>query len=107
MWFALTGDARLGRCATDHCGGQPTWRLESGGVGSNYCSGCKEGIESASFPKANVACPGCQARFVGDADRAEHAKECAALKSDATPAPPPGTYVGVGSTEYRPRVSGK
>jgi hypothetical protein len=44
MWFNLTGDARLGRCATEGCGGQPTYRLESDGVGSNYCSGCKERI---------------------------------------------------------------
>lgn len=42
MWFPLTGDERLGRCATEHCGGQPTWRLEAEGQGSNYCSGCKE-----------------------------------------------------------------
>lgn len=47
MWFELSGDERLKRCATDGCGGQPTWRLESDGVGSNYCSGCKERIEYA------------------------------------------------------------
>jgi hypothetical protein len=46
-WFKLSGDARLGRCDTDDCGGQPTWRLEAGGVGSNYCSGCKEKIQSS------------------------------------------------------------
>ena len=45
MWFQLKGDARLGRCATADCGGQPTWRLESDGVGSNYCSGCKAKTE--------------------------------------------------------------
>lgn len=45
MWFRLTGDERLGACASDGCGGQPTWRLEAGGIGSNYCSGCKEKIE--------------------------------------------------------------
>ena len=45
MWFRLTGDERLGRCAADGCGGQPTWRLEAGGVGSNYCSGCKGQID--------------------------------------------------------------
>lgn len=39
-WFDLTGDARLGRCATENCGGQAVFRLEAGGVGSNYCSGC-------------------------------------------------------------------
>jgi hypothetical protein len=44
-WFDLTGDARLGRCATEGCGGQPTSRLEANGVGSNYCSGCREKIE--------------------------------------------------------------
>lgn len=44
MWFELKGDERLKRCATDRCGGQPTWRLEADGVGSNYCSGCKARI---------------------------------------------------------------
>jgi hypothetical protein len=44
MWFELKGDERLKRCATEGCGGQPTWRLEHGGTGSNYCSGCKERI---------------------------------------------------------------
>lgn len=42
MWFELKGDKRLGRCATEGCGGQPTWRLEKNGVGSDYCSGCKQ-----------------------------------------------------------------
>lgn len=42
MWFNLKGDARLGRCATEGCGGQPTYRLEAWGIGSNYCSGCRE-----------------------------------------------------------------
>lgn len=51
MWFELTGDKRLGRCASEDCGGQPTWRLESGGVGSNYCSGCKEKIDWACTEK--------------------------------------------------------
>lgn len=45
MWFELKGDERLKSCASNGCGGQPTWRLESDGVGSNYCSGCKERIE--------------------------------------------------------------
>jgi len=45
-WFALSGDARLGVCATDACGGQPAYRLEAGGVGSNYCSGCAERIKA-------------------------------------------------------------
>jgi hypothetical protein len=50
MWFELKGDARLGRCDSEDCGGQPTWRLEAGGVGSNYCSGCKEKIEQQREP---------------------------------------------------------
>lgn len=45
MWFDLTGDARLGRCATEGCGQQPTSRLEASGVGSNYCSACRDAIE--------------------------------------------------------------
>lgn len=45
MWFDLKGDARLGRCATDACGGQPRYRLEANGIGSNYCSGCRELID--------------------------------------------------------------
>lgn len=45
-WFALTGDERLGRCATEGCGGQPTSRLEYRGIGSNFCSGCRAAIEA-------------------------------------------------------------
>jgi len=53
-WFKLNGDARLGRCDTENCCGQPTWRLEAGGIGSNYCSGCKAKIESqAKEPEAS------------------------------------------------------
>lgn len=47
MWFDLRGDSRLGQCATEGCGGQPTARLEVGGVGSNYCCGCRASIEGA------------------------------------------------------------
>jgi hypothetical protein len=47
MWFQLAGDERIAqRCASEDCGGQPTWRLESGGIGSNYCSGCKSKIDA-------------------------------------------------------------
>lgn len=43
MWFALHDDERLTkRCATEACGGQPTWKLEADGIGSYYCSGCKD-----------------------------------------------------------------
>ncbi len=52
-WFKLGGDSRLGACATDRCGGQTTWRLEADGVGSNYCSGCKEKIERTSVSRHN------------------------------------------------------
>lgn len=45
MWFELRGDERLKRCMSEGCHGQQTWRLESGGIGSNYCSGCKENIQ--------------------------------------------------------------
>lgn len=45
-WFELKGDERLSTCATEGCGGQQTWRLEAGGIGSNYCSGCKAKIEA-------------------------------------------------------------
>lgn len=54
MWFKLTGDERLGRCATEGCGGQPTWRLETEGVGSNYCSGCKGNIHCRQIFAENV-----------------------------------------------------
>lgn len=58
MWFELKGDSRLGRCASENCGGQPTWRLEAGGIGSSsYCSGCKESIDRRNaanyFPPAS------------------------------------------------------
>lgn len=49
MWFERKGDARLGCCTTDDCMGQPTWRLEANGVGSNYCPGCKEKVEAAAL----------------------------------------------------------
>jgi hypothetical protein len=51
MWFDLTGDERLTQCASEGCFGQPTFRLEADGVGSNYCSGCKAKIDWALVPK--------------------------------------------------------
>lgn len=51
-WFDLKGDERLGRCAGEGCGGQPTSRLEVGGVGSNYCSGCRNRIDAATATQA-------------------------------------------------------
>lgn len=55
MWFKLSGDARLGHCDSESCGGPPTWRLEADGVGSNYCSGCKEKIERTREERAWMA----------------------------------------------------
>lgn len=49
MWFNLNGDSRLGECATNGCGGQPAYRLEVGGTGSNFCSGCRHVIEQQTL----------------------------------------------------------
>jgi predicted nucleic acid-binding Zn-ribbon protein len=53
-WFHLQGDARLGRCATEGCGGQPTMRLEADGVGSDYCSGCAARIRALTGADSNA-----------------------------------------------------
>lgn len=57
-WFRLQGDARLGECATEGCGGQPTWRLEIDGIGADYCSGCRAAIRelrsAAPAPRQRV-----------------------------------------------------
>lgn len=45
MWFPIGGDARLGRCATEGCGQHPSWRLEVGNIGSDYCDPCRRKIE--------------------------------------------------------------
>lgn len=55
MWFRLRGDKRLGKCATENCGGQPAFRLEADGVGSDYCSGCRAKINDAQI-EAMVKC---------------------------------------------------
>lgn len=58
MWFQLKGDERITRrCASEDCGGQPTWKLEAGGVGAFYCSGCKEKINAALPQKFDDAEP--------------------------------------------------
>ena len=57
MWFELKGDKRLGRCATQDCGGQPTWRFEGDGIGSNFCSGCKSIIETNARDWLNGIAP--------------------------------------------------
>jgi hypothetical protein len=58
MWFDLKGDARLGSCASEGCGGQPTSRLEAEGVGSNYCSGCRSKIEAEQGRRAIIMAAG-------------------------------------------------
>lgn len=50
MCFRISGDERLKACATERCGGAPSWRLEADGVGSNYCSGCKSKIDDGGRP---------------------------------------------------------
>lgn len=53
-WFRLTGDERISRsCATAGCGGQPTWRLEADGAGSDYCSGCRMLIKYPTTDRSN------------------------------------------------------
>ena len=54
MWFELKGDKRFGKCTSEGCYGQPTWRLEASGVGSDYCSGCKAIIERGERPQRQV-----------------------------------------------------
>lgn len=45
MWFYRRGDARLGECATEGCWQAPIYRLEAGGIASNYCSACRSRID--------------------------------------------------------------
>jgi hypothetical protein len=46
FWFVLADHEIHGLCATEGCEAPPSVRLEVGGVGSNYCSACREKIES-------------------------------------------------------------
>ena len=57
-WFALKGDERLGRCATEGFVGQPTYRLEAEGIGSHYCSGCRTRLDTdvRVIAQTNVEC---------------------------------------------------
>ena len=45
MWFQLTGDNLDRPCATEGCFVPATFRLEAGGVGSDYCANCKAIIQ--------------------------------------------------------------
>lgn len=54
-WFPLTGDARImNYCATEGCPGQPAFRLEAEGIGSDYCSGCASKIRVATASEPGV-----------------------------------------------------
>lgn len=66
FWFPLTCDERLGRCATENCGGQPIFRFECDGVGSNYCSGCRVKIKDME------ACDSCGLPVDKHADACSH-----------------------------------
>lgn len=79
MWFDLKGDARLGRCTTEGCGGQPTSRLEAGGVGSDYCSGCREKIEHAAQHQSAAAVV-----FIDDDMEFDHATVECLIESSAS-----------------------
>ena len=55
QWFDIPTEHRAGReCASAGCGEQATARLEAGGVGSNYCSGCRAQIEGQSRLPAHL-----------------------------------------------------
>jgi len=43
-WFQVSKDYFRGLCASEDCLGVVEWRLEAGGVGSDYCGNCKEKI---------------------------------------------------------------
>ena len=45
-WFTIPKDYTQGRCATEGCYGVAEWRLEAGGVGSEYCGNCKAWIDA-------------------------------------------------------------
>jgi len=66
----------LGACASENCSGMPIWRLERGGVGSNYCSDCKSKIDAIP----SQAPPVCDNRSTERADLADDlAQECRAM----------------------------
>jgi hypothetical protein len=47
QWFALPYILKQGPCATENCLGEPVWRFEGGGVGSDYCLNCHAKLTSA------------------------------------------------------------
>lgn len=50
-FFLLGGDARLRQCASDGCFQHVSYRMEIGGVGSEYCTPCAKKI-AAQIPPA-------------------------------------------------------
>lgn len=75
-WFRLTGDERIkDRCASEGCAGQPTWRLEAGGIGSNYCPGCKAKIDRVT----------CSHEWRTDGHGNEFCLNCFVSKPDQSP----------------------
>lgn len=44
-WFSILTNPLHGECASEGCLNPPSWRLEAGGVGSEYCHNCKANIE--------------------------------------------------------------
>ncbi len=42
-------------CATDRCLGTAKWKMESGGVGSVYCSECRDNIVEDELRRAALA----------------------------------------------------
>jgi len=53
-WFNISRDRHIVRCDTEWCEYQASFRLEAGGVGSNYCSACKIKIEGLETPGAGT-----------------------------------------------------
>ena len=51
MWIYLKPGERRVHCATDGCEGQPLWRLEVDGIGSVFCSGCRDKIKNREWAK--------------------------------------------------------
>lgn len=49
-FFRLGGDARLRQCASDGCFQHVSYRMEVGGIGSEYCEHCAKNIAAQIAP---------------------------------------------------------
>lgn len=49
MWVKLPEDESHGVCVSDACGRPACWSLEVGGIGSKYCTQCKDDIAEKAF----------------------------------------------------------